>query len=111
MRIVEVPITVRYDVGTPSQHPVVQGFSVVVSLTRLIAERHALLSFGFVGIMVSVAGLVEGIRVVNIYNDSQMLAIGTALVSVLLTLIGIYMMFTGVILYVVNDLLERKFKS
>ena len=108
LKIKEVPISVRYDVGKPSQHPVVHGFNIVVSLTRLFAERHALLSFGLAGIVVLVGGLYEGIRVVGIYNDSQMLAIGTALVSVLLTLIGTYMMFTGVILYVVSDLIERK---
>ena len=110
LRMVEVPISVRYDVGTPSQHPVVQGFSVVTSLIRLIAERHALLSFGFIGIALLMFGLYEGITVVRIYNAKQALAIGTALISVLFSLIGTYMMFTGVILYVVNDLIERKLK-
>ena len=110
LRIKEVPITVRYDVGKPSQHPVVQGFSVVTSLIRLTAERHALLSFGFIGIALLIFGLYEGITVVMIYNDKQMLAVGTALISVLFSLIGTYMMFTGVILYVVNDLIERKLK-
>jgi len=110
LRIKEVPITVRYDVGKPSQHPVVQGFSVVTSLIRLIAERHALLSFGFIGIALLIFGLYEGITVVMIYNDKQMLAVGTALISILFSLIGTYMMFTGVILYVVNDLIERKLK-
>lgn len=110
LKIKEVPISVRYDVGKPSQHPVVHGFNIVASLIQLFAERHALLSFGFVGIVVFVAGLYEGIRVVNIYNDVKILAIGTALISVILTLVGTYMMFTGVILYVVNDLLENKLK-
>jgi len=110
LRIKEIPISVRYDVGTPSQHPVVQGFTVVISLIRLIAERHALLSFGFIGIALLMFGLYEGITVVRIYNAKQALAIGTALISVLFTLIGTYIMFTGVILYVVNDLIERKLK-
>jgi len=110
MRIKEFPISVRYDVGTQSQHPAVQGFSVVTSLIRLIAERHALLSFGFVGIALLIFGLYKGITVVMIYSDKQMLAVGTALISVLLSLIGTYMMFTGVILYVVNDLIEKKLK-
>lgn len=110
LKIKEVPISVRYDVGKPSQHPVIHGFNIVASLIQLFAERHALLSFGFVGIVVFVAGLYEGIRVVNIYNDVKILAIGTALISVILTLVGTYMMFTGVILYVVNDLLENKLK-
>jgi len=110
LRIAEVPISVRYDVGKSSQHPIVQGFSVISSLIRLIAERHALLSFGLIGIAILIFGVYEGITVVQIYNAKQALAIGTALISVLLTLIGTYMMFTGVILYVVNDLLERKLK-
>jgi len=48
--------------------------------------------------------------VVNIYDLKHELALGTALISVMITLIGTYLMFTGVILYVVRDLIERTSK-
>jgi glycosyltransferase involved in cell wall biosynthesis len=108
LRITEVPIKVRYDVGKHSQHPVAHGFSVVSSLIRLFGERHALLSFGTIGIVALLFGFYEGFTVMKIYSIKAELAIGTALISVLLSLIGTYMMFTGIILYVVRDLIERR---
>lgn len=110
LNIAEVPITVRYDVGKHSQHPVVHGLSVVTSLIQLFAEKHALVSFGTIGLALLMIGLFEGISVVNIYDLKHELALGTALISVMITLIGTYLMFTGVILYVVRDLIERTSK-
>ena len=110
LRIVEVPIKVRYDVGTSSLHPVVQGLSTVKSLIRFFAERHVLLSFGGVGILILMIGASVGLIVVNLYSIKQELAVGLALISVMSTLIGMYMISTGIILYVVSDLIERKLK-
>jgi glycosyltransferase involved in cell wall biosynthesis len=110
LRIVEVPIKVRYDVGKSSMNPVVQGLSTVNSLIRFFAERHVVLSFGGVGTIILIIGVSMGLIVVNLYSIKQELAVGLALISVMSTLIGMYVVFTGIILYVVSDLIERRLK-
>ncbi|MCZ7401445.1 MAG: glycosyltransferase family 2 protein [Candidatus Methanoperedens sp.] len=110
LSITEVPIKVRYDVGKSSQHPVVQGISTVKSLIWFFAERHVLLSFGAVGIVMLLIGVSMGFIVIELYRVKLQLAVGLALISVMSSLIGMYMLFTGIILYVVKDLIERRLK-
>jgi hypothetical protein len=50
-------------------------------------------------------GIFWGVRVVEIYSRIQVLAVGYAMISVLLTIIGMLGLSTGIILHSVRGLL------
>lgn len=63
-----------------------------------ISERRPLLFFGIFGIISIVVGFVLGIRVVNYLSATGVMLTGTALISALLLGVGVFSIFTGIIL-------------
>jgi len=109
LKVVEVPIDVRYDIeNTSSKNPVSHGFGVLGWLISTISEKRPLFFFGAVGIILTVIGLVFGANVLNIANAGRGVAVGSALVSVLFIIIGVFSMFTGLILDAVGKWKEGR---
>ena len=104
LRVKEVPITIRYD--DEPKRPVVQhGFIVLNGILRLIGQYRPLLFFGVTGVLMMAVGAAWGIKVVDIYSKTQDLAVGYALISVFLVIIGSISFSTGIILHSVRGLL------
>ena len=105
LKMMEVPITIRYD-DEPKRNVMVHGAQVLNGVMRLISERHPLLVFSVPGLFMLLAGLVWGVVVVNIYRASQTLAVGYALIVVLLALLGMLSLSTGITLRSIRVILE-----
>lgn len=102
LKITERPISARYTKDGSTLNPVVHGFGVLGRIMVMISERRPLVFFGLGGIILIALGFLAGIRVVNIATGGGEVAIGTALVSTLLIIIGILSVFTGMILHVLT---------
>lgn len=107
LKIEEVPITISYEDATPSQNPVVHGLGNLSRIFLLISERRPLAFFSIFGGILILLALIAGVMVIQTYYTSYAFAIGTALVSMLLTMIGIFSIFTGIILNVLNKRLNK----
>jgi hypothetical protein len=104
LRLVEVPITADY--AEKAKRPVVgHGLMVLNGILRLVGQYRPLLFFGLPGLLVLVAGISWGSWVVIIYQRTNQLAVGYALISVLLSIVGSLSLFAGVILHSVRGLL------
>jgi hypothetical protein len=68
-------------------------------LLRLIGQTRPLLFFTLPGLLVLAGGLVAGAWVIDQYAQTEELAVGTALLAVMLTIVGHLALFTGVILH------------
>ena len=104
LKITEVPISVIYTKDGSTLNPVRHGFGVLHRIIVMISERRPLLFFGLLGSVLMVFGAVAGIGVLRVYYGSQIFAIGSALITILLITIGMLSIFTGVIL----DVLVRR---
>jgi len=111
LRIKEVPITVRYDVGKHSNNPVYHGVNVMMTLVRTVSQRRPLLFFGATGSVMLLGGLILGIDVLDLFNKNRTLPMGTALVTVILTISGMFTLLTGIILYSLEDSIRRIMKK
>ena len=101
LRITQVPISAIYTKDGSTLSPVVHGLGVLIWIITMISERRPLLFFGMLGTMLIVVGLLAGIRVLNIFfagGSVAKVAMGTAPVSILLLTIGLFTIFTGIIL-------------
>jgi hypothetical protein len=78
---------------------------VLNGVLRLAGQYRPLLFFGVPGAIVLAAGLIWGWVVVDIYSRKLQLAVGYAMISVLLTILGCLMLSTGFILHSVRGLL------
>ncbi len=100
LKIAERPISIRYTRDGSTLHPVVHGLEVLGRIIVMISERRPLFFFGLGGAILSVLGFIAGIRVISFASGGGGLATGTALVSILLLIIGVFSVFTGIILNV-----------
>jgi len=102
LKITERPISIRYTKDGSTLHPVVHGFEVLGRIVVMISEKRPLFFFGVGGTILMVLGLLAGIRVLSIASAGGGVATGTALVSILLLIIGAFSVFTGIILNVLT---------
>jgi hypothetical protein len=108
LKIVEVPISCRYDVQRGSKlNPVQHGFSVVNTLLKIVEERRPLLFFGVPGFVLIGIGLFFGFEVVRIYTATHVFAIGTALIVILLLMVGIISIFNGIMLHAISKIMKN----
>ena len=98
LRVMEVPITADY--AEKPKRPVVQhGLLVLSGVLRLVGQYRPLLFFGVSGLIVLLIGLGWGVYVVDLYRRYEGLAVGYAMISILLTILGSLGLFAGIILH------------
>ena len=100
LKVTEVPISITYTEDGSTLNPITHGLGVFARIMAMISERRPLFFFGVGGSIVALGGLMAGVRVIQITSASGTLPVGTALISVLFLIIGIFSIFTGVILHV-----------
>lgn len=109
LRVTEVPITIRYT-DPPKRSVFRQGLAVLNGVLRLTGQYRPLLFFGAPGFLLLLMGIAWGVAVINIFSRIHVLPIGYTLISVLLSLLGMTMLSTGVILHSVRGLMLDLFK-
>ncbi len=104
LNVSEVPIVAIYE-ERAKRNPIPHGVKTINAIVRLTGQHRPLLFFGLVGLFVLLAGFGTGIWVVDRYTQQQELAVGIALVSVMLMVVGTLSLFTGIILHSTRGLL------
>ncbi len=112
LRVVEVPITIKYP-DKPKRSVINHGFIVLNGILGLVIQHRPLLFFSILGMTFILIGSAAGLWVINRYQESQELAIGTALIVVILITTGFSIIFTGILLHTIRALrveLEKALK-
>jgi glycosyltransferase involved in cell wall biosynthesis len=97
--IMEVPITVNYDV--PHKHkknPVTHGVGVLTRLVDLIFYRRPLLMFGLPGLFFIIVGLLAGSHAFAEYYATSKFSFGMSMVSMLGLIMGMLLIIAGMLL-------------
>ncbi|PXF62147.1 MAG: hypothetical protein C4B59_00615 [Candidatus Methanogaster sp.] len=98
LKSIEVPMAEIYVENGSTLNPWRHGFSNLKRILAWIAEKRPLFFFGVLGMWFTVIGLILGANAIYIANTSGNVALGSALASVLYIVIGVFSMFTGLIL-------------
>jgi glycosyltransferase involved in cell wall biosynthesis len=99
LKIKEVGIGVRYDVDCSSENPVSHGIKVLVKVLEDIELNKPLFYFTAPGMVCSVVGLAMGMVFLQDFYQGRGLRFGPTLLMIILTLVGVFMAFTGIILH------------
>ncbi|MGZ4901411.1 MAG: glycosyltransferase family 2 protein [Halobacteriota archaeon] len=106
LRIMEVGVGVRYDVGRSSKHPVSHGLQVLTGVLRSIELKRPLLAFTLPGAVLLAIGIALGFYVYQVYLFMGRVPNGPAILTLLVVIIGTFMTFTGIILHTMASLTE-----
>jgi glycosyltransferase involved in cell wall biosynthesis len=98
LKVTQVPVDVTYSKDSSTLHPVRHGLSVFTRIMVMISEQRPLFFFGLGGLILVIIGLGFGIRVVALFTDTRVLPPGNTLVAAVLIVVGIFSVFTGLVL-------------
>jgi glycosyltransferase involved in cell wall biosynthesis len=102
LRVTEVPVDVNY--GTtrgPRMNPVMHGADVLASLIKHVSIRHPLLFYGGIGACMLLVGILFGVWTLILYAQEGRVVTNLALISLSTLLLGVFSVFTGIILFTV----------
>ncbi len=108
LKIKEVDIGVRYDVDCSTENPIKHGLKVLVDIIQDMEFRRPLYYFTVPGMVIGAIGLIMGLTFLQHFYNGGKLYFGPTLLMILLTLVGIFMAFTGILLHSMSRLIERK---
>lgn len=111
LTVKEVPITIRYQ-DRPKRPVIRHGLMVLNGFLRLVGQHRPLLFFGSTGLLMVLIGLVWGVLVIDLFIHRRELAIGYALISIFLVIVGTIGCSTGIILHSIRAVLldwQRQF--
>ncbi|WP_238626274.1 glycosyltransferase family 2 protein [Aggregatilinea lenta] len=104
LTIAEVPVTMTYE-EPAKRNPFSHGLQVLNAIITLVSQHRPLFFFGVSGMILLLIGIALGLLVIDRYNTYKTLAVGYALISILLDVAGIQTLFTGVILHSIRAFL------
>ena len=107
LRIKEVEIGVRYDVGQPTYHPIHHGVRVLMTVLHDMELRRPLYYFVIPGLLFLSVGVTMGLGSLNAFSQGEALDFVPTLLMVFITLVGVFMAFTGIILHSMSKLLHE----
>ena len=110
LRISEEKITVIYDTGrrTSTKNPILHGSSVLGSLIEMILVKHPLKYLGIPGFVIIFCGILLSSYTISVFNQTALLPIPFALVSIGLLLLGFLLLMTSGILFAINRSIFHK---
>jgi glycosyltransferase involved in cell wall biosynthesis len=109
LRTVEVPVTIKYgDLKTSTHNPLYHALDVAASLIKFTSIRHPLLFYGILAAAALVVSFGFGLWAVDIYAKEGRLVTNVALISIASGLVGIFALFTGIILFAMISVVREK---
>ena len=110
LRISEEKITVIYDTGrrTSTKNPILHGSSVLGSLIEMILVKHPLKYLGIPGFVIIFCGVLLSSYTISVFNQTALLPIPFALVSIGSLLLGFLLLMTSGILFAINRSIFHK---
>jgi len=108
LKVVEVPIKVSYDVEKPSTHnPILHGLDVVLSTVKHLSIRRPLLFYGVPGVAVLLLALSFWVWTLQIFASTRQIVTNIALIALGATIVGLLLLTTGVILWVLISVVRE----
>jgi glycosyltransferase involved in cell wall biosynthesis len=111
LKVEEVEIKCRYDIeDTSSENPIGHGFRVLADLLHNMELRKPLFYFTIPGVISATIGIMMGLNFLRIFYHGGSLSFGPTLLMILLTLVGCFMAFTGLILHSLSNFMDYSIK-
>jgi|SRR5919112_2703093 hypothetical protein len=106
LRIKEVHVNILYNTGfdTSSENALYHGMRILTSIIQYLIIRQPLLLIGIPGLAILWIGVMSLILLMDIYNNTKVIAIGLCLLSVATNTIGLFILLTSIILYTLSNI-------
>jgi hypothetical protein len=110
LRVVEAPIHVKYDGDSSTHNPLTHGVDVVLNTLKHISLHHPLTFYGLPGLVSVVISLIFWVITFEEYARTKTLLTNVALLGIGTMLVGLMLITTSVILWVMTTLILEQSK-
>jgi len=109
LRVVEVPITVRYKglEKTSNKNSMRHGAELVGMALRLIVEERPLLLLGVPGVLLTILGVASGVYLLWYFNAVRYFSVAIALITLGALFMGTILLITSLMLYAITRLKQK----
>jgi glycosyltransferase involved in cell wall biosynthesis len=112
LKITEVPVSINYEVEKSSRHnPLTHGIGVLYSVIHFISLRHPLLCYGLAGIVLLTIASFYTHDALQLFSEKRYISTNMILISVGISVVGVVLLITGVILYSIKALLKWRIRD
>ncbi len=111
LRVAEVPIHVEYGGNTSTHNPLAHGFDVVLNTFKHISLHHPLPFYGIPGLISVLLSLVFWVITLEYYAINKTILTNVALLGIGTMLVGLLLMTTAIILWVMTTLILEQSKQ
>ncbi len=108
IKVVEVPITVRYDLDGSTENPITHGVGVLLKIIKDMELRRPLIYFTLPGFIIFLIGIISGIWFLNDYLNGTSINFGPTVIAIMLIIVGLFLMLNGILLDSIRKLINRK---
>ncbi len=108
LRIKEIPINITYSDDSSTHNPVYHGLDVVLSTVKHLSIRHPLMMYGAPGFALLLVAAFFLMWALDIFSVTRQLVTNLTLIAVGSAVIGILLLTTGVILWVMITVVKER---
>jgi glycosyltransferase involved in cell wall biosynthesis len=110
LQIKEVPITIKYNTGssTSTHNPISHGIGVMYTIIQFISLRHPLAFYALPGTVLLIIAGVYMANALELFSRTEYVSTNMILVSVGTAVLGVVLLSTGSILYMIISLLRGR---
>ncbi len=108
LRVMEVPVEVGYDTNSHNLNPLYQGVDVVLSTVKQWSIRHPLLFYGVPGFASLLISAFFWSWTLETFVQTRAIITNVALIAVAMTLVGLMLMTTAIILWVMVSVVRER---
>jgi glycosyltransferase involved in cell wall biosynthesis len=110
LSVSEVPVVVSYGKDSSTHNSVTHGLGVILSTVKYLSIQRPLLFYGVPGVLSSMIALGFWVWAFQIYTDVGSLPTNMTILAVLMTMVGLVLLSTGTILWVIISVLRENQK-
>ncbi|WP_148686654.1 glycosyltransferase family 2 protein [Candidatus Nitrosocosmicus hydrocola] len=112
LRIVEVPISIRYDVGNGSTHnPIIHGSKVFTHVIQFLAFKHPFLFYGLPGLLLLIFSAAFLYNALELFSSTRYVSTNMIIISIGLSLIGMILIATSAIVHTLISLFKGQIRE
>jgi hypothetical protein len=108
LQICEVPIKIHYYEDSSTHNPIFHAISVVLSTVKHLSINEPLKFYGIPGITSMLISLIFWAWTFSIFSQRKIVITNIALIAIGTTMIGLMLMTTAIMLWVLTSLLREK---
>ena len=108
LKIAEIPMTVKYFEDSSTHNPIMHGVSVFLGTLKHVTSRRPLIFFGVPGFISLTVSTFLWLIVFRKYAITKILLTNVALIATLTTLVGLILLTTGTILWILISVINEK---